>query len=34
MVFDCAAAEAYYVGDTATMNGRDDRKAVILKVEF
>jgi hypothetical protein len=33
-VFDCAAAEAYYVGDAATMDGRDDRKAVILKVEL
>jgi hypothetical protein len=33
-MFDCAAAEAYYVGDTATMDGRDESKAVILKVEL
>ena len=34
MAFDCAAAEAYYVGDPATMDGRDEIKAVILKVEL
>jgi len=32
-VFDCAAAEAYYVGDIATIEAGDERKAVILKVE-
>ena len=30
-VFDCAVAEAYYVGDTAIIDGRN---AVILKVEL